>query len=289
MSTYVGIGEFAKLTHLSVKTLHHYHAVGLLEPSAVDSHTAYRRYGLDQVGAAHLIRRLRDLEMPIPEVAAVLAADAAERDDLLRAHLGRLQQRLERTTAAVASLRDMLGGGLAPEVGYRTLARQAVLAIRATVRREDIEGWCGESFGRLGALAAGMPRPTTITHQGPGSQPATSAQPETSALGATYAEEFFTAGAGEVLAFLPVAESARAVPGFERCELDGGRFAIACHAGAFENIDRTYGRLGSHVAEHDEGRAGPIREIYRVGPGDADDPALFRTDICWPVRPPTGS
>lgn len=267
MSTYVGIGEFSRLTHLSVKTLHHYHAVGLLEPSAVDEHTAYRRYGLDQVDRAHLIRRLRDLDMPIPEVAAVLEADGRRRERLLHAHLSRLQEQLERTSAAVTSLRDLLEGGWAPPVSYREVAAQPALAIRASVRRDDIEAWCGAAFARLGALAASRPRDVRGD------------------LGATYAEEFFTAGAGEVLAFRPASPGAAPEPGLELIHLPGGRFAIARHDGSYADVDRTYGRLGSHVAERDESRPGAIREIYLVGPGDTSDPARFRTDICWPVQP----
>jgi len=44
----VPIGEFSKLTHLSVKALRHYHAIGLLEPAAIDTESSYRRYDTDQ-------------------------------------------------------------------------------------------------------------------------------------------------------------------------------------------------------------------------------------------------
>lgn len=74
MGTRLTIGDFSRATHLSVKTLRHYHQVGLLEPSSVDPHTGYRYYEGEQIPLAQVIRRLRDLEMPIPDVKAVLAA-----------------------------------------------------------------------------------------------------------------------------------------------------------------------------------------------------------------------
>jgi DNA-binding transcriptional MerR regulator len=40
----VTIGDYSRATHLSVKTLRHYHDVGLLEPSEIDSATGYRYY-----------------------------------------------------------------------------------------------------------------------------------------------------------------------------------------------------------------------------------------------------
>jgi hypothetical protein len=44
MDTLVGIGDFSKMTYLSIKALRHYHDVGLLEPADVDPATGHRRY-----------------------------------------------------------------------------------------------------------------------------------------------------------------------------------------------------------------------------------------------------
>ena len=72
------MGDFSRATHLSVKTLRHYHQVGLLEPATVNPDTGYRYYSAGQIPTAQVIRRLRDLEMPVADVKAVLAArDAA--------------------------------------------------------------------------------------------------------------------------------------------------------------------------------------------------------------------
>ena len=68
MTVLLTIGEFSKMTYLSVKALRHYHDVGLLEPALVDPDTGYRRYASSQVGTAQAIRRFRDLEMPVEEV-----------------------------------------------------------------------------------------------------------------------------------------------------------------------------------------------------------------------------
>ena len=67
------MGDFSRATHLSVKTPRHYHQAGLLEPAAVNPDTGYRYYSAGQIPAAQVIRRLRDLEMPVADVKAVLA------------------------------------------------------------------------------------------------------------------------------------------------------------------------------------------------------------------------
>ncbi len=48
------------------------------------------------------------------------------------------------------------------------------------------------------------------------------------------------------------------------------------HEGSFDDIDQTYGALGTVVAELGLGLEGPIREIYL-----ADD----RAEVCWPITP----
>ena len=62
MAAGLTVGDFSRITHLSVKTLRHYHEVGLLEPTTVNSGTGYRYYSADQIPTAQVIRRLRDLE-----------------------------------------------------------------------------------------------------------------------------------------------------------------------------------------------------------------------------------
>src|SRR5579863_4996212 len=92
------IGEFSRATHLTVKTLRHYHEAGLLLPAHVDPHTGYRRYVAEQISLAQIIRRFRGLDMPVSEIHAVLAtSDPTARNGLIAAHLRRLEAELSRT------------------------------------------------------------------------------------------------------------------------------------------------------------------------------------------------
>jgi len=68
------LGDFSRATHLSVKMLRHYHEIGLLEPVDVDAGTGYRRYATEQIVAAQIIRRFRDLDMPLEDIQSVLRA-----------------------------------------------------------------------------------------------------------------------------------------------------------------------------------------------------------------------
>ncbi len=93
----LSIGRFARLVGLSVGALRHYDELDILRPSAVDPETGYRYYRRSQLDDGRLIARLRDLELPLDEVRAVLATDdPAERRRRLAAHRARVQARTDR-------------------------------------------------------------------------------------------------------------------------------------------------------------------------------------------------
>ena len=263
MTARLTIGEFSKMTYLSVKALRHYHDVGLLEPAEIDPSSGYRRYGTDQVATAQAIRRFRELDMPIDQVRVVLEApDPASRNRAILDHLDAMQEQLARTQHTVASLQALLSpAGTARPVTYATLAATSALAIREVVGFDDAGAWCEAAFEELHrALSAAGVVPT-----GPDA--------------ALYYDDFFEDGDGDVVAYVPVAEELHDVEALAGgrgapVELPALRVAVMVHDGPFDDLDQTYGALGTVVAELGLSAGGPIRELYV-----AED----RTEVCWPV------
>ncbi|MEM7560423.1 MAG: helix-turn-helix domain-containing protein, partial [Planctomycetota bacterium] len=99
----VPIGQFSKLTGLTVKTLRFYHESGVLEPASVDSDSGYRYYSMEQVETARAIKVLRDLEFPIREVAEILS-EAEPRGGLVAL----LQKRRQRICEALQEEKERL-------------------------------------------------------------------------------------------------------------------------------------------------------------------------------------
>src|SRR4029077_17151814 len=98
MSGSFTIGDFSRVTFLSVKTLRHYHRVGLLEPAEVDTVTGYRRYTSTQIPIAQVVRRFRELDMPLEEIGSMLRApDQRTRSQLIANHLTRLEKTMAET------------------------------------------------------------------------------------------------------------------------------------------------------------------------------------------------
>jgi DNA-binding transcriptional MerR regulator/effector-binding domain-containing protein len=267
MSPELTVGEFSRMTHLSVKTLRHYHQVGLLEPAQVNPETGYRYYSQEQVPQAQVIRRLRDLEMPVPEVKAVLAApDVSTRNAVIASHLDSLESELGRIHAAVGSLRSILESPQSEvEIEHRTTAPVPAMAVGEVIDREDALAWWQGALGEL----RGVIRAQGLEVLGPS--------------GGLYASELFQHGRGQATVFVPVQGDHRAVGRVTPFVVPGAELAVLTHRGSLDDIDVSYGRLGSYVTTHEISIKGPLREYYRVDADDVGDPRQWVTEVCWPI------
>lgn len=105
------IGRFARLTGLSIGALRHYDELDLLRPVAVDRFTGYRYYASDQVEIGRAIARLRDLEVPLEEIRAVLGTDdPAEQRRRVASQAARVQARVDRQVRILHVLRQLSQG-----------------------------------------------------------------------------------------------------------------------------------------------------------------------------------
>jgi DNA-binding transcriptional MerR regulator/effector-binding domain-containing protein len=269
----LSIGAFSRLTHLSIKTLRYYHEVGLLEPAVVDPDSGYRYYRPGQAHSAHLVRRFRDLGLPVADVKAVLAApDTTARDAILAEHLDRMREQLRQTEAAVDSLRRMLAGGpTAGAITEQVFPGGPTISFAADLTRKDLPSWWRDALARMRTLAvtAGLER--------------------TGPVGGLFDDELFTQEAGHARVYLPVKDSSALDDTGARWDLPAGRFAVAMHLGPHRDVDRTYAALGTYAAAHGRDGSGPVRERYLTDPPDAPDPGQWQTEVCWPLAatPPT--
>lgn len=267
VTTALSIGDFSRMTQLSVKTLRHYHDVGLLEPHRVDAVTGYRYYSTDQVATAQVIRRLRDLDMPLADVRAVLIAAPADRNALISGHLARLENQLAATRSAVESLRAILQTP-APEsrIEHRTVADAPAAAITATVDREDLLPWWQ---GAMGELRATVDAGRLLTLTGP---PAT-----------LFDFDIFSDDRGGTTVFIPVDGEVRPVGRVVPMTIPGAELAVISHHGTHDDVDLAYSALGTYASSHEISVEGPLREYYDRFSWDTDDPTQWVTSLCWPI------
>jgi DNA-binding transcriptional MerR regulator len=266
----LAIGDFSRATHLNVKTLRHYHRIGLLTPAHVDPVTGHRRYGTEQIPVAQVIRRFRSMDMPLEEIHAVITTpDLAARNELIAGHLQRLETSLARTHEAVSSLRAILEPPI--DASLVAIERRRVPATPAAAVTEVIDireasAWYQGALGELHALLAAQ----RIAPTGPG--------------GAVYANDLFTHERGQATIFVPCASSVRATGRVNAVVVPAAELAVTVHTGPHtRELDRAYGALATYVTDHALGVEGPIREYYLVGAHETPDEDQWRTEIGWPI------
>lgn len=267
---YLSIGDFSRASHMTVKTLRHYHEIGLLEPAEIDPHTGYRRYTAGQIPTAQVIRRFRDLGMPLEEIQAVLSApDLRTRNERITAHLSRLEEELGRTQWALTSLRDLLTPP-SPEsaparIELRGVPAVSTAAITDTVGAEESAAWLQGALGELHATLAAQ----NARVGGP--------------AGGIYDDEVFARHRGQVTIFIPCAGPITPMGRVAPALIPAAELAVIEHSGPPADVDRAYGTLAAYVTRHALAIDGPIREYYLVGQHDTPDTSQWHTEIGWPI------
>ena len=262
------IGDFSRMTHLSVKALRHYHQIGLLEPVAIDADSGYRLYDVEQVSIAQVIKRLRDLGMALDEIGRVLQApDVDARNRAIVQHLQHMEDQLEQTKTTVASLRRLLEAPDAPhpKIGFRTLPATSSIAIRDLVAVDDLGDWWVRAFEELHGEADRR----ELERSGPD--------------GALYSKAWFEDEIGDVVAFTPITGKAATGGRVQPYTVPAAELAVLLHEGSLSDLDRTFAALGTFVFERAIAVEGPIREYYLVTAFDTPDEAEHRTEVAWPI------
>jgi DNA-binding transcriptional MerR regulator len=263
------IGDFAKATHLTVKTLRHYHRIGLLEPTEIDTSSGYRRYGTDQIPQALIIGRFRALDMPLDAIHDVLAApDLARRNAVITAHLERLEAALQHTRSAAQSLRALLAPSEPAATPIEHLATPATPAAAITDTVSTDHTATAWTLGALAELRATLTA-QNVTVTGP--------------AGGIFADELFTDAHGRATIFLPYQGDVRPVGRVATTIIPAAELATIIHNGAHHDVDRSYGTLAAYVADDALAVPGPIREYYLTDLTQTPDTDRWSTRIGWPI------
>src|SRR5262249_54556587 len=137
------IGEFAKLSGISEKTLRFYHETGVFSPSVVNSRTRYRYYGAQQLSEPGLIlimRQLRAARSQIKKYSRELKAASSRRRSLERTK-SELQRALEEKSRALVWVEDELRwleqAKSAPPVVLKRSRSMPIASVRSTLSGYD--------------------------------------------------------------------------------------------------------------------------------------------------------
>ena len=268
------IGDFSRLSQVSIKALRYYDEIGLLKPVSVDRFTGYRFYSADQLPRLNRILALKDLGLSLDQIADLLTANVPvdQMQDLLRQKQAEIAQQVAEEQARLrrveARLRQIEQEGALPEyeVVIKPVPAQQVAAVRATVPTYADDG-------PLFAELAGY-----FWQQG--IDPATP-YPYLS----LYHDEGYREQDVDMTIAAPVD---RPLPDGERVRVyelpPVETMASVIHRGPYDRIHEAYSALMASMEANRCSITGPNRSLYLHGAGQSADPATFVTEIQFPVE-----
>lgn len=245
------IGEFSRLSRVSVRMLRHYDQLGLLTPSQTDSFTGYRYYSADQLPRLNRIIALRDLGFSLEQIAEMLDEDVSTEQllGMLKYKRGELQQQMyeegERLSRLEARIRQM--NEAATHTKYDVILREVESELVATYRevaKDDHR--ITEMFDKVEVYVAGYEN----------------ARADKPPFTIYYDDEY-----RDVEIDCEVAVPLKyAIPESEsiRVRKTPKQFNVACvvHVGNYLNVSQAYNALLNWIDSNGYQMKGPIREVY---------------------------
>ena len=266
------IGEFSKLSRISVRMLRHYDEMGLLPPQETDEATGYRYYSESQLQAAGRIRAWRDMGFSLATISEMLrcGGDRARMEQYFRAREAELQA-AARETAYQLHLLETAGERLRKDdfmqydVTVKTIPERTVASVRMVLPSYEAEG-----------MAWGVLMEETASQN---------LAPDDPCLCCAF---FHDEEYKEHDVDVEVQKSVRGV----YTDTEHVRFyrapavevASTIHNGSYDTLSDAMNTVAAWVRENGYDYAGAAFCIYHVSPHESNDPARFVTEVCYPVK-----
>ena len=267
------IGEFSKLSRVSIRMLRHYDEVGLLKPSDIDRFTGYRYYSEDQLPVVGRITELKDMGFGLSAIGEILLSYADKKEmerylSLKEAELRELSLQTARRLRLLETAKERLrkdDNAMKYNVTLKTLPERQVASIRMTIPSYEQEGMLWSVLVRETAsmnLVADDPCYCSVTfHDGEYKESDVDVEAQKTVKGKYLDTEHV---------------KFKTVPDVT--------FASATYKGPYSQISEVNTAVAEWVRDNGYEYEGPAFNIYHVSPHETSDPNEFVTEICYPVR-----
>lgn len=105
------VNEVSKLTGVSVRALHHYDAIGLLNPTQVTD-AGYRLYDDTALARLQTILLFRELQFPLKEIKSILDSPDFNREQALKQQIGLLELQRRQSDTLISFAREIIETGV---------------------------------------------------------------------------------------------------------------------------------------------------------------------------------
>ena len=266
------IGEFSKLSRVSVRMLRHYDEIGLLKPAEIDRFTDYRYYREDQLPIAGRIAALKDMGFSLADIVRILEVydDREKMEQFFSARQKELEA-LSKDTAYKLTLLDAARKRLRKEenmsynVTLKTIPERYAATIRMTIPRYEDEGMI---WGKLAEETCRM----NLVEDDP------------CLCAVTYLDGEYKEENVEMMAWKTVRGSYPDTEHVKFRTLPEVTVASCTYQGSYTQITDVYTAVIAWMEANGYESAEPMFNIYHVSPHETQNPDEFVTEICYPVK-----
>ncbi len=246
------IGDFSRISGLTVKALRHYHEKGILTPRTVDQETGYRYYDTRNLERARGIVYLKQMMFPLEDMAEILRNFEDDSDilEFLASRRGEIKKKISEMQKVVISIdeivrREQEAKEMVKNSDFEVEQRDIDTILVASIRWKGSYDQCGERFAtlykKMGRVSCGKPMNL-------------------------YYDEGYKESDADIETCLPIRKG-KDVDGITVKELEGGKALTLIHKGPYDQIGRSYEKISNYAGAQGMKLKAPGREIYVKGPG----------------------
>ena len=266
------IGDFSKLSRISVRMLRHYDEIGLLRPAYVDQFTDYRYYDERQLPTVGRITALKDMGFRLAEIGHLL--EIYDDRQTLDAHLAAQQKTLEALAADTAQKLRLLETArirlrkdeiMTYNVTLKTLPERYCATVQMKIPRYEDEGMIWDVLCR------------ETDHM-----PLIADDPCCCAV--TFLDNEYKETDVEIMASKSVKGTYPDTEHVKFRTLPAVTYAGCTFKGGYERINDVVAAVSAWIEDNGYDYDGPMFDIYHVSPHETQNPDEFVTEVCFPVK-----
>lgn len=267
------IGDFSKLSRISIRMLRHYDEIGILHPECVDDFTGYRYYSEAQLPLAGRIQALKSLGFRLSVIKEILAKyeDTGEVEQFLLVKRKELEEESMEIRQKLRFLDSTLkwlrkdGNLMDYNVTLKTIPERYVASVRQVIPSYECEGMLWEIMCRelepqnvqLAVPCYGM----AVFHDDGHKEHDPDVEIQSAVVG-KYQDT-------EHVKFKTVAPI---------------QIASVTYKGSYDQVSRANAAVANWVVENGYDFDGKSFCIYHVSPAQTSDPEELVTEVCFPVK-----
>ncbi|TCL59867.1 DNA-binding transcriptional MerR regulator [Kineothrix alysoides] len=269
----IKIGDFSKLSRISIRMLRHYDEIGLLVPASIDAFTGYRYYSEAQLPLAERIHVLKNMGFGLAVIQEILEKfdDAQEMEKFLQVKRRELEEEENATKQRIILLDNAInwlrkdGNFMDYTVSLKILPERYVASIRQVIPSYGSEGMLWGILGQEGG-------PQNI-------------QPDNPCYSlAIFHDEGYKEKDVDVEIQFSVVGKYKDTEHVKFKTVAPIQIASATYKGSYEQITRVNEAVAHWVMGNGYDFDGASFCIYHVSPHDAATEDDLVTEVCYPVK-----